>query len=48
MFDAFETNAGTVLQKMEHFEVRNVIKHTLRNLYDVVEHKFLLKRQKEN
>jgi len=31
VFDAIQTNACSVLQKMEHFEVRNMIKHTLRN-----------------
>jgi hypothetical protein len=34
MFDGFETTACSVLQMMEHFKVRNMIQHTLRNLYN--------------
>jgi hypothetical protein len=35
MFDGFETTSCSVLQVMEHFKVRDMIQHILRNLYNI-------------
>jgi hypothetical protein len=36
-----------IVTNYEIFEMRNMIKYTLRNLYDIIERTFLFKRQKK-